>query len=89
MTIAVRVTEHALWRAAERWGRSVAADEIERDVSAAIAAGRLSGRRPGWHPATPQNQGASYVWTGDRRRLYVIRPTGTGFLVLTTYEETT
>jgi hypothetical protein len=32
----VIVSEHALWRAAERLGRSVGADEIEDDVREAI-----------------------------------------------------
>ena len=69
----VDVSDHALWRAAERFG-SFGADIIEAEVRAAIRAGRVShdrrdaGLSAGW--ATTDDR---FVWTIDGLRVYAVR----------------
>lgn len=84
-SLPVVATTHALERFVERWPQ--AADEAEgvivREVSAAVAAGRVAcrlprrvwpkGRRP--RPGTPAGR---YAWSPDFSRIFVIRRAANG-----------
>ena len=74
MTIAastrIYVTDHAMWRAAERFAR-FDTTTIEREVREALAAGRLTADRLSVGLA---RYGTSlYVWTEDGERVYALK----------------
>lgn len=83
-TMRVDVSDHALWRAAERFG-SFGADAIEAEVRDAIRTGRIShdrrvaGLTAGW--ASTHDR---FVWTDDGVRVYAIRMFPERVAVLTT-----
>ena len=72
----IRVSDHAMWRAAERF-RYFDVAEIEGEVRAALAAGRMSWQKPKAMRAIV-NTGSYfkgfYAWTPDGRRVYGILP---------------
>lgn len=66
----IYVTDHAMWRAAERFPRFDTV-RIEREVRAALAAGRLTTDRLSVGLA---RRGTSlYVWTEDGERIYALK----------------
>lgn len=79
----IEVTDHAMWRAAERFPRfdTVA---IEDEVRAALRAGRVSAQRSqlGLHPKSDPR--SLYVWTEDGGRVYAINHDEDVFVVMTT-----
>lgn len=86
-TVPIRVQLHALWRFAERFRRSVSADEVEDEVRAALAAGRVRyDRGPlGLHPKSDPT--CLYVWEPTGERIYALRVDAfapDGFAVITT-----
>jgi len=78
----VIVTDHAMWRAAERfpWFDTVL---IEEEVRDALRAGRASGSKPNGYAVS---ESSLYVWTEDEKRLYTLRVTGSVFVVTTTLD---
>lgn len=80
----VDVSDHALWRAAERFG-SFGADVIEAEVRDGIRSGRTShDRRVAGLSAGWASRNDRYVWTEDRSRVYAIRMYGDRVVVTTT-----
>lgn len=81
--IRVVVTEHAMWRAAERfpWFDTVT---IGDEVIEALREGRLSVEKPPHVSGNRCDEGV-YVWTPDGRRIYVVRNGNDDcFVVITT-----
>lgn len=81
------VLDHALWRFAERFRRSVSADEIESEIRAAFEDGRVTiDRGPlGLHPKSDPT--CLYVWEPTGERIYALRVDAfapDGFAVITT-----
>jgi hypothetical protein len=74
--VPLSVTEHARWRAAERFPRfdTVA---IEDEVRSALAAGRLSREREHLGLERHADPTCFYVWTADQRRVYALRADAT------------
>jgi hypothetical protein len=66
------VTDHAMWRAAERFPRfdTVA---IEEEVRSALRAGRISTDRQLLGLARRSDPRSLYVWTEDGERIYSLR----------------
>ena len=79
--IRIGVTDHAMWRAAERFPRFDTA-LIEGEVRAALQEGRVARTKP---PAgfSPWREGL-YVWTPDEQRCYVLEGYPNGFTVIST-----
>ena len=71
--IRIDVTDHALWRAVERFRESWAADWIEDEVRAALIAGRISTDRHALGLARHSDPTSLYVWTPDGERIYALR----------------
>ena len=70
------VSEHAYWRAAERFpGFDTVL--IEEEVRAAMKAGRISVSRAelGLHPSDRHDGVTLYCWTPDGERVYALRHT--------------
>lgn len=83
----VVVTDHAMWRAAERFPHFDTV-LIEREVQEALAAGRVSAER-GQLGLNPRSDPTSlYVWTADGRRVYALRHDPDTFVVTTTMRPT-
>lgn len=79
----ITVTEHAMWRAAERF-RFFDTARIEDEVRDALAGGRFSierGHLGLHHIPDPKS---FYVWTADKRRVYAIRHDPDCLVVTTT-----
>lgn len=71
-TMTIVVTDHAMWRAAERFRRFDTA-AIEGEVRRALAAGRVSTER-GPLGLEPHSDPASlYVWTANGERVYALK----------------
>ena len=86
----VLVSEHAMWRAAERFPWFDVA-LIEGEVRDALAAGRYSTEKPaGLHP--PDDPDSLYVWDPTGARVYALRvdrDTDTRWVVTTTMKPAT
>lgn len=85
MTFQIEVSEHAYWRAAERFPGFLT-ETIEAEVALALAAGRVSATvpPPGIEPRIEYE--GMWVWTADGRRVYAIRVHkngGESFVVVT------
>lgn len=78
----IEVTDHARWRAAERFPWFDTAT-IEDEVRAALDAGRVSTERRMLGLHSKADPLSLYVWTEDRRRVYAVRHTMTEFVVTT------
>jgi len=79
----VVVTDHAMWRAAERFPRFDTA-RIETEVQQALAAGRISAERAQLGLHAKADPTSLYVWTADGRRIYALRHDPDTFVVTTT-----
>lgn len=66
------VTDHARWRAAERFPRFDTVT-IEDEVRAALAAGRVGTDRFALGLARVLHTASLYVWTEDAERIYALR----------------
>lgn len=66
------VTDHARWRAAERfpWFDTVT---IEEEVRSALRAGRISSQRRHLGLSPTADPRSLYVWTPDGERVYALR----------------
>jgi hypothetical protein len=84
VTLPVTVSEHARWRAAERF-RGFDTVRIEEEVVLALAEGRVSPRKPPGLRGVP-DPGSLYAWTPDGVRVYTLRhdPSSPDFRVTTT-----
>lgn len=68
------VTDHALYRAVERFRQSWAADWIEDEVRAALTAGRIGTDRHALGLARQApDEAALFVWTPDGERIYALK----------------
>lgn len=84
--IPIEVSDHAMWQAAERFP-GFDTVQIEGEVRAALAAGRVANTRAhlGLHPK--DDPSSLYAWTEDGRRVYALRvdvAEGDRFVVVTT-----
>lgn len=70
--LAILVTDHAMWRAAERFPRFDTV-RIEGEVRAALAAQRITTDRMLLGLARRSDPTSLYVWTEDGRRIYALR----------------
>jgi hypothetical protein len=70
--VCVGVTDHAMWRAAERFPRFDTA-LIENEVRSALAAGRVSSERQHLGLKRGADPRSLYVWTPDGERVYALR----------------
>jgi len=79
--IRIGVTDHAMWRAAERFPRFDTA-LIEGEVRAALQEGRVARTKP---PAgfSPYREGL-YAWTPDVLRCYVLEGHADAYVVIST-----
>ncbi len=67
------VTDHAMWRAAERFPRFDTVT-IEAEVREALAAGRIETDRQRLGLARQHvAEAALFVWTEDRQRIYALK----------------
>lgn len=82
---AVWVTDHAMWRAAERF-RGFDTVLIEQEVREALAAGRVSTSRGHLDLDDRDDPTNLYVWTPDRQRIYALRHDDEAFIVVTTFK---
>lgn len=82
------VTDHAMWRAAERF-RGFDTVTIEDEVRAALAAGRCAKKPPSGVEGLYVER-SIYVWTEDGSRVYALNENreGDGFVVATTIRAT-
>lgn len=82
-SIGVVVTDHAQWRAAERFPHFDTV-KIEGEVREALAAGRVSSER--WQLGLYRTADPTciYVWTPDGERVYALRHDPDTFVVTTT-----
>lgn len=69
----IYVTDHALYRAVERFRQTWAADWIEDEVRAALRAGRVTTDRHALGLARYSNPASLYVWTPDGERIYALK----------------
>lgn len=70
--VEIEVSDHALWRAAERFPRFLT-ETIEDEVRAALAAGRVTTERGPLGLAPTSDPESLYLWTEDGERIYAIR----------------
>lgn len=68
----VVITDHAMWRAAERF-RGFDTVAIEEEVRSAFDAGRASSERAHLGLAPMADPESLYVWTEDGERIYAVR----------------
>lgn len=84
--MAVVVTDHAMWRAAERFPYFDTVT-IEGEVRDAMRAGRVSAERAQLGLRPQADPRSLYVWTEDGERIYAVRADRRGenvFVVTTT-----
>lgn len=81
--IPIAVSEHAMWRAAERFPRFDTA-MIEGEIRAAMAAGRITPDRGSVGLSSGSDPTCLYVWTLTGVRIYALRVDGESFVVTTT-----
>lgn len=88
-TVPVKVTDHAMWRAAERHP-GFRTEHIEQEVRAALQAGhvshdrRVAGCSAGWGSLEDW-----FAWVPGTLRVYCLRMTDREVLVTTTLRRTT
>lgn len=70
--LAIEVSEHALWRACERFG-ICRAEQIEGEVRAALAAGRVTTDRRTFGLSSGSDPKSLYVRTLSGVRVYAVR----------------
>lgn len=68
----IKVSEHAYWRAAERF-RGFDTVTIEDEIVAAFREGRVSPDCPRGIEYCVSDPNCLYAWTSDERRVYVLR----------------
>jgi len=79
----VHVTDHAMWRAAERFPHFDTVG-IEQEVRSALSCGRLSPERAHLGLRPQADPTCLYVWTEDGERIYALRHDHETFYVTTT-----
>ena len=78
----LHITDHAYWRAAERFpGFDTVA--IEQEVRSALSCGRLSPERAHLGLSPHPDPASLYVWTEDGQRIYALKAAGEAFFVIT------
>jgi hypothetical protein len=77
----VEVSDHAYWRAAERF-RGFDTLLIEEEVLAGMREGRVSAKRPVGFAPNPHPT-SIYVWTPDGERLYAVKAADNALVVST------
>jgi hypothetical protein len=80
----IAVTDHAMWRAAERFRRDFDTAQIEPEVRAALTAGRVSVDRSHLGLTRHGSRKSLFVWTEDGSRVYALRHDPECFVVTTT-----
>jgi hypothetical protein len=80
--IGVAVTDHARWRAAERF-RGFDAACVEEEVLEALTGGRVSAAKPRGLAGAPDPK-SLYCWTPDGQRCYALRQGRDAVFVVTT-----
>lgn len=78
----LHITEHAYWRAAERFPRFDTV-LIEQEVRSALSSGRVSPERAHLGLRPIPDPASLYVWTEDGQRVYALKAAGDAFFVIT------
>lgn len=79
--LSIHVSHHALMQAQERYGDDIAAFDILEDVVAAMRARRTGDRAPGGY--TVKGARDFLAWTETMDRLYVVKRSPMGLVVIT------